>query len=695
MELPAILAGPILRRVDTHNVYIWIATSSPFEIKARLFLIHPNRETASYDYSLLSSRSHAENIKLGEHLFIHLIHLTPINDSFPVNTLLGYNLFFSDESDLGSLGMLSPDDSRSIVYGPLRYPSFFINETETSRVLYGSCRKLHGKGQDALASADLLFEEVYDQLDQRPHSLFLLGDQIYADDVADPIFPSIFSIGKQLMGKGEDLSSIDARLLEKPFCHSLSQIRGRSFIMKNFCQFTSNQAHNHLIEFGEYAAMYLLSFSPQLWNLIQLPTFADEQLGGNIYFAFSDKNYLKEKLQNEERFNEQRKNLRSFIQSLPRISRLLANIPSYMIFDDHDITDDWNLSADWKENVRHSLLGRHVVANGLTAYWAFQGWGNDPASFAPSFIQMIENHFKEMKPGSSSYLNWINSMWDDPSWHFVTPTAPKTLFLDTRTKRTYDFSPRPVEIGNIISETLPSPQLISKTGFEQASASLLESGWRSGEQLIIASPSPLYGVELIQFALDSFVYPLRTFGIPVHEAIDHEAWKYNAKGVSEFLHWIFKWNPSDCFIISGDAHYASAAVSSFYMKKEKQKRIVQFTSSPLNNESFTDITAMMIKMAALLNVVPWKKQSMIQYCNDNYDLLPETSLDSCPSHCRWQEKLTFLTAEKGMMIETSNNMGLLTLSSQLAKNSLLSFNGTDKKEVSFKTINLTEHKNQP
>ena len=51
-----------------------------------------------------------------------------------------------------------------------------------------------------------------------------------------------------------------------------------------------------------------------------------------------------------------------------------------MIFDDHDVTDDWNLTREWREAVATSPTGRRLVANALAAYWLFQGWGNDPNS---------------------------------------------------------------------------------------------------------------------------------------------------------------------------------------------------------------------------------------------------------------------------------------------------------------------------
>ena len=93
-----------------------------------------------------------------------------------------------------------------------------------------------------------------------------MGDQIYADDVADPLFPVISKVSKELIGPGEQLELIDDRLKNEPFYTALNQINGRQYIMENFCQFTSSHANNHLMNFGEYAAMYLLSWSPELWK---------------------------------------------------------------------------------------------------------------------------------------------------------------------------------------------------------------------------------------------------------------------------------------------------------------------------------------------------------------------------------------------------------------------------------------------
>ena len=60
--------------------------------------------------------------------------------------------------------------------------------------------------------------------------------------------------------------------------------------------------------------------------------------------------------------------------------RALANVPTYMVFDDHDVTDDWNLGRAWRDRVFTSPLGRRIVMNALVAYAVFQDWGNDPCA---------------------------------------------------------------------------------------------------------------------------------------------------------------------------------------------------------------------------------------------------------------------------------------------------------------------------
>ncbi len=63
---------------------------------------------------------------------------------------------------------------------------------------------------------------------------------------------------------------------------------------------------------------------------------------------------------------------------MSRVARVLANTSTMMIFDDHEITDDWYISAPWRTRVLVAPLGRAIIRNGLMAYTVFQATGNDP-----------------------------------------------------------------------------------------------------------------------------------------------------------------------------------------------------------------------------------------------------------------------------------------------------------------------------
>ncbi|WP_395692054.1 alkaline phosphatase D family protein [Nocardioides sp.] len=55
---------------------------------------------------------------------------------------------------------------------------------------------------------------------------------------------------------------------------------------------------------------------------------------------------------------------------------LLSTLPSAMIFDDHDIRDDWNTSWTWKQRMDATDWWHDRVVGGLGSYWVYQHLGN-------------------------------------------------------------------------------------------------------------------------------------------------------------------------------------------------------------------------------------------------------------------------------------------------------------------------------
>ncbi|MEU5914112.1 alkaline phosphatase D family protein [Micromonospora sp. NPDC047527] len=60
----------------------------------------------------------------------------------------------------------------------------------------------------------------------------------------------------------------------------------------------------------------------------------------------------------------------------PEIRWLLSTVPSVMIFDDHEIIDDWNTSASWRAEVREQPWWAERIGSGLASYWVYQHLGN-------------------------------------------------------------------------------------------------------------------------------------------------------------------------------------------------------------------------------------------------------------------------------------------------------------------------------
>ena len=55
---------------------------------------------------------------------------------------------------------------------------------------------------------------------------------------------------------------------------------------------------------------------------------------------------------------------------------LLLTLPTAMIFDDHDIRDDWNTSWSWRQQMEATSWWHDRVVGGLASYWIYQHLGN-------------------------------------------------------------------------------------------------------------------------------------------------------------------------------------------------------------------------------------------------------------------------------------------------------------------------------
>jgi phosphodiesterase/alkaline phosphatase D-like protein len=60
----------------------------------------------------------------------------------------------------------------------------------------------------------------------------------------------------------------------------------------------------------------------------------------------------------------------------PEIRWMMSTVPTAMIFDDHDIRDDWNTSGAWRAEMNEQPWWRDRIRAGLSSYWVYQHLGN-------------------------------------------------------------------------------------------------------------------------------------------------------------------------------------------------------------------------------------------------------------------------------------------------------------------------------
>jgi PhoD-like phosphatase len=60
----------------------------------------------------------------------------------------------------------------------------------------------------------------------------------------------------------------------------------------------------------------------------------------------------------------------------PAIRWLLSTVSTMMIFDDHDVHDDWNISEAWVKEARSHHWWNEHIKGALSSYWVYQHLGN-------------------------------------------------------------------------------------------------------------------------------------------------------------------------------------------------------------------------------------------------------------------------------------------------------------------------------
>ena len=261
---------------------------------------------------------------------------------------------------------------------------------------------------------------------------------------------------------------------------------------------------------------------------------------------------------------------------------LLSTVPVAMIFDDHDVRDDWNASLSWKQRMEATSWWHGRIVAGLASYWVYQHLGNlSPEARARDEVwQAIAAHDGDGELDLSSLLDGFAERCDrEPTsyrWSYCRDFGDDRLIvLDSRAARELD--PR--------RRALVDEQ--ETAWFDER----MQGGFR---HLVVATSLP--------FLLPTGLHHLETW----NEAISEGAWGRPAARVGERLrqafdleHWAaFQRSfrsvaaittdvadgkrgaaPQTVTFLSGDVHYSYVSE----VERTSGSRIIQAVCSPIRN----------------------------------------------------------------------------------------------------------------
>lgn len=543
-ELPLLLAGPVLRSSSESEIMVWVAMSKPLRVSGRVLDPHLDGHGAPQGNATELGGGDGAPTKLGARLYLALLVLRPHRGTFPTRRVLVYDVTFHAPDgqvfDLDDGGFV---EARDVSYGAPGLPSFLIGSPRetTLRVLHGSCRKLGGTGRDAADELDGHLRRTWNDAQERPRALLLTGDQIYADDVPGDMSRALRLASELLLGFREWVPGSTR--------HTDAVRQRAAFVRNHGLTVDAEAAHHHLIGFGEFAAMYLFSWSPVLWDHDRLQPLLDQARGRNYDDA-------------------------------ARLRRALANVPTYMMMDDHEITDDWPMDLAQRDQINQTPVGRWIIANGMAACWCFQIEGNGRGR--PPFLAQLTEYLERGLDLAEHYSNdrhrsydqvadgYARSTYGTRNLGSVAPTHPPIILLDTRTQRH-------------LSNT-DAPALLDPGGLSWLEAQLGRLPADRNVPVVMVSPAPVLADEIYDQA--------QSADTALHDryVADRESWSHNPGAFRDFLRTLASADRK-VVVMSGDVHFAYTARGRFAAHDQGGLAIVQLTSSGMKNRPSDGLAA--------------------------------------------------------------------------------------------------------
>ncbi|MEV0095142.1 alkaline phosphatase D family protein [Streptomyces sp. NPDC050738] len=266
----------------------------------------------------------------------------------------------------------------------------------------------------------------------------------------------------------------------------------------------------------------------------------------------------------------------------PEVRWLLSTVPSSMIFDDHDVIDDWNTSASWRTDIRATHWWQERILSGLMSYWVHQHLGNlSPAELATDPLYAA---VRSTPDGTDLLREFATSADADPAftrWSYRRDFGrTRLLMVDSRASRVLDEQNRSM-LDTAESQWLRDQALDAPGTYDHLLI---------GTSLPWLLPPLIHDAESWNAALCRGVRGERwaRFGEKLRRKADLEHWAAFPDSFERLTRLIARAGtgpdaPATICVLSGDVHHAYMTEPHWPDGAAPNARVLQLTCSPVHN----------------------------------------------------------------------------------------------------------------
>ncbi len=268
---------------------------------------------------------------------------------------------------------------------------------------------------------------------------------------------------------------------------------------------------------------------------------------------------------------------------------VLSTVPSAMIFDDHDIRDDWNTSWSWQREIRATTWWQERIVSGLGSYWLHQHLGNlSPAELAQEEVwrRVVEHEAS----GATDELD----LTADVDALAARADAEPTSYRWSYTRAMGDCALVVID-SRAARDLRPDGRSMLDAEETRWVDGVLHGGTRHlfiGTSLPFLLPPGLHDFEAMDEALAQGAYGRRAARVAekLRRSIDLEHWAAFNEGFDELFAMVMEVArgergpaPQTITFLSGDVHNSYLAEVTDPLHLGAQSRVVQAVCSPIRN----------------------------------------------------------------------------------------------------------------